>query len=111
MRLSVLIPAYNERDTIETVVAAVRAALPEIEKEIIIVDDRSTDGTDQRLRSLVHEGGENDRPPRSGLSSISAIEAKAPPSRPRWPWRPATSSSFRTPISNMIPRTGRACTT
>ncbi len=45
MKLSVIIPAYNERDTIAACLARVVAALPEVEKEIIVVDDCSTDGT------------------------------------------------------------------
>ena len=44
MRLSVVIPCYNERPTIESVVEAVRSA-PVKDVEIIIVDDGSTDGT------------------------------------------------------------------
>jgi glycosyltransferase involved in cell wall biosynthesis len=46
-KLSVIIPVYNEVRTIERVLAEV-AALP-IPKEIIIVDDASTDGTRQVL--------------------------------------------------------------
>ena len=46
MKLSILIPAYNEEKTIGQVVDAVKAvSLPGIEKEIIIVDDGSSDGT------------------------------------------------------------------
>jgi glycosyltransferase involved in cell wall biosynthesis len=49
MKLSVVIPCYNERETIEEIVSAVRAVdLPEI--EIIIVDDCSSDGTTEILR-------------------------------------------------------------
>jgi len=49
MKLSVVIPCYNERETIESIVSAVRAvSLPEI--EIIVVDDFSTDGTTEILR-------------------------------------------------------------
>jgi glycosyltransferase involved in cell wall biosynthesis len=44
MKLSVVIPCYNERDTIEQLVEAVRAA-PFSNIEIVIVDDCSTDGT------------------------------------------------------------------
>lgn len=44
MKLSVIIPCYNEQATIVTLVAAVRAA-PVKEMEIIIVDDGSTDET------------------------------------------------------------------
>lgn len=56
MKLSIVIPCYNEIDTIERIVDAVRnAAYPS--KEIIIVDDFSTDGTrnvlQQKVESLV----------------------------------------------------------
>jgi glycosyltransferase involved in cell wall biosynthesis len=47
-RLSVVIPCFNERATIESIIAAVRAApIPDI--EIIVVDDASTDGTRELL--------------------------------------------------------------
>jgi len=54
VKLSVLIPVYNERDTIDLIVDQVRAA-PGI-KEIICVDDHSTDGTEQILETLVATG-------------------------------------------------------
>ena len=44
MKLSVVIPCYNERATIAKVIAAVRAA-PVAELEIIVVDDGSDDGS------------------------------------------------------------------
>jgi glycosyltransferase involved in cell wall biosynthesis len=44
MKLSIVIPCYNEKNTIREIVAAVRAA-PYRDKEIIIVDDCSRDGT------------------------------------------------------------------
>lgn len=44
MKLSIVIPCYNEIETIQTIVDAVKAA-PIADKEIIIVDDFSTDGT------------------------------------------------------------------
>src|SRR5215472_15938214 len=50
MKLSVVIPCYNERLTVEAVVEAVRAA-PVDDVEIIIVDDGSTDGTRQLLKA------------------------------------------------------------
>jgi glycosyltransferase involved in cell wall biosynthesis len=50
MRLSVVIPAYNEQDTILAVVERVRAVPLEI--EIIVVDDASTDATAARLATL-----------------------------------------------------------
>jgi glycosyltransferase involved in cell wall biosynthesis len=49
MKLSVIIPCYNEKNTIRGIVDAVRAA-PYEHKEIIIVDDCSKDGTRDILR-------------------------------------------------------------
>lgn len=43
--ISILIPVYNEIGTIAATVDSVKAALPGVSKEIIIVDDGSTDGT------------------------------------------------------------------
>jgi glycosyltransferase involved in cell wall biosynthesis len=58
MRLSVLIPVYNERNTIETILDRVHAT--PIKKEVICVDDCSTDGTRERLVEL-HAAGFIDR--------------------------------------------------
>jgi glycosyltransferase involved in cell wall biosynthesis len=49
--LSVVIPVYNERETLPRIIRAVMLALPETRKEIIIVDDGSTDGTREWLRA------------------------------------------------------------
>ena len=48
MKLSIVIPCYNECQTIESLIQAVRSA-PIKKKEIIIVDDYSTDGTRELL--------------------------------------------------------------
>jgi glycosyltransferase involved in cell wall biosynthesis len=48
MKLSVVIPCYNEAATIDRILEAVRAA-PYPDIEIIVVDDCSTDGTRTRL--------------------------------------------------------------
>jgi glycosyltransferase involved in cell wall biosynthesis len=48
--LSVVIPVYNEAGTIGRVVLQVAKALPEVRKQIIIVDDCSRDGTSEWLR-------------------------------------------------------------
>ncbi len=45
MKLSVIVPTYNEVDTIGEVLQRVRAVELPLEREIILVDDGSTDGT------------------------------------------------------------------
>ena len=55
MKLSVLMPAYNEAETIERVLDAVLAT-PQ-EKEVILVDDGSTDGTREIIRRLADREG------------------------------------------------------
>ncbi len=50
MKVSVIIPAYNERDTIAETIKRVRSS--PVEKEIIVVDDASTDGTPEVVESL-----------------------------------------------------------
>jgi glycosyltransferase involved in cell wall biosynthesis len=53
VKLSIVIPVYNERATVRTIVSAVLAAPPEsLEREVVIVDDGSTDGTREILREL-----------------------------------------------------------
>lgn len=63
MKLSIIIPTYNEKNTIKEIIRRVRSVqLDNIEKEIIVVDDKSTDGTreilkmeeDSGLRVLYH---------------------------------------------------------
>jgi len=55
--LSVLIPVYNERDTIETIVTQVlKAPIAPIKIEIVAVDDCSRDGTRDILQRLHTEG-------------------------------------------------------
>ncbi len=54
MKISVLIPAYNESQTLEAVVSRVRAV--PVDKEIIVVDDFSTDGTRDIAQRLLEEG-------------------------------------------------------
>ena len=50
MKLSVVIPVYNESATIAEIISRVQAV--DISKEIIIVDDGSTDGTREKLAEL-----------------------------------------------------------
>ncbi len=54
MRLSIVIPCFNETKTIRSIVDAVRTAPTlDLEKEIIIVDDCSKDGTRDLLRTEI----------------------------------------------------------
>jgi glycosyltransferase involved in cell wall biosynthesis len=52
MKISIVIPCYNERNTIQQVVESVRLA-PIDSKEIIVVDDCSQDGTQDLLREKI----------------------------------------------------------
>ncbi len=54
MKVSVVIPVYNEESTIREIVMRVQAV--PVEKEIIVVDDYSTDGTEAELKKLEAEG-------------------------------------------------------
>ena len=52
--LSVVMPVFNERETIDEIIARVLAVKLRI--ELIVVDDRSTDGTWDRLQALSRDG-------------------------------------------------------
>jgi len=56
MKLSIVIPVYNEKSTILELVRRVREVPLSVAKEIIIVDDFSTDGTRALLEGLAGEG-------------------------------------------------------
>ncbi len=53
MRLSIIIPVYNEAETIAQIVERVQnVELAGVEKELVVVNDGSTDGTDAVLDTL-----------------------------------------------------------
>jgi glycosyltransferase involved in cell wall biosynthesis len=56
MKLSVVIPVYNERATIGEILARVEAIDVGFPKEMIVVDDFSTDGTREILQGLSRPG-------------------------------------------------------
>ncbi len=49
MKLSIIMPVFNEAKTIREIIAKVQAV--PLEKELVIVDDCSTDGTTDILRN------------------------------------------------------------
>lgn len=58
VRLSVVIPVYNEQQTLRVLVDRVRAV--PIRKELILIDDCSRDKTRDVLKALEQEGGQDD---------------------------------------------------
>jgi len=53
MKISVIVPVYNEEKTLQAILKEIKAVA--IDKEIIIVDDGSTDGTKKILESLTED--------------------------------------------------------
>jgi len=55
MKLSIIIPVYNELKTVEKILRKTDAVKFKIEKEIIVVDDGSTDGSGELLEQLYQQ--------------------------------------------------------
>jgi glycosyltransferase involved in cell wall biosynthesis len=49
MKLSIIVPCYNEKDTVAEIISLVKQS-PVEEKEVILVDDGSSDGTTEIIR-------------------------------------------------------------
>lgn len=57
MKLSVLIPVYNERRLLPELLLKLSAALASLDKEVILVDDGSTDGTREWIGETLTKAG------------------------------------------------------
>lgn len=55
--LSIVIPVYNEENTITAILDNVKQVqlYDEIEKELILVNDASTDGTDEVIKAYIKD--------------------------------------------------------
>jgi len=58
-KLSIVVPVYNEINTLEKILSRIKAVEIDLEKEIILVDDYSTDGTRELLQKIKEENKEN----------------------------------------------------
>jgi glycosyltransferase involved in cell wall biosynthesis len=73
MKLSVVIPVYNERATLcELLQRVERVALPGIEKELVVVEDCSSDGTRDILEAITaaQSAGANEFCPGDGRTAL-----------------------------------------
>ena len=103
-KLSVIVPVFNERNTLVEILRRMRAVeLPDgIEREIIVVDDGSDDGTrdvlrqlgDSTVRVVMHDSNRG-----KGAAVRTGFAARDRRLRAR----------SRTPTSSTTPRTGRSC--
>lgn len=59
MKLSIVVPVYNEEQTINTIFERIQDVDLPLEKEIIIIDDFSTDNTRNILREIKNSNSEN----------------------------------------------------
>ena len=56
MKLSVIVPVYNEIATLETLLDRINRVALNVEKEIIVIDDGSTDGSRELVKALAADG-------------------------------------------------------
>ena len=55
MKLSIIVPVYNEQATVRELIQRVRAVDLDLDREVIVVDDGSSDGTREVLETLKNE--------------------------------------------------------
>ena len=119
MKVSIVIPVYNERAFIEEVLLRVQAV--QLDKEILVIDDGSTDGTRALLQEFeqAQSAGQHEVPVQNGkaLLALEGIrflfqdrnQGKGAALRRGFKAAPARSSWCRMPTSNTIRGTTRNC--
>src|SRR5437660_5321088 len=75
-KVSIVIPVYNEKTTIDEILR--RVVDIEIRKEVVVVDDCSTDGTRQILENMAarQANGEEFAPAQDGSDAIALRDLK-----------------------------------
>jgi glycosyltransferase involved in cell wall biosynthesis len=75
-KVSVVIPVYNEKSTIDEILR--RVLDTEMRKEVIVVDDCSTDGTRQILENMAarQANGDKTAPPQDGGDAIELADLR-----------------------------------
>ena len=53
--LTLVVPTFNERENIKSLISAIDAALPGVDWEILFMDDNSRDGTADEIRHISHQ--------------------------------------------------------
>ena len=55
MKISIIVPTYNEKDNIEKLITSISVVLEKFDYEIVFVDDDSPDGTATKVKSISKE--------------------------------------------------------
>lgn len=110
LKLSIVIPVYNERATIGEILRRVLSVpLPGLTREVILVDDGSTDGTRQLFADIPVLAGELAAAAEIHVLLQKHNQGRGPPCAGALPRRQVTSSWSRMPISNMTRPNIRSC--
>jgi dolichol-phosphate mannosyltransferase len=78
IELSVILPTYNERENIAALIRDIASALAGVDHEVLVVDDRSPDGTAELARKLAEEMrqvrvAEREPPPGLTISILDGV--------------------------------------